>query len=176
VKSRFLAAFVVLAATVPATAADCVQHNATYTEKDNGYVLTFRKPDPWEGASNMVAVMDLSFPNGQKAWGWIYVPNGTAHDQADFFTTDCELPTLPPGADDPTEGSTQEEFEACRIYEGIALALDNNDIRELQWHDGHPPAQTLLFPDLGPTIRYSGLVLGPGEEPHEVFALTGCAP
>jgi hypothetical protein len=176
VKARSLIAACLVVSVAPASASECIQNNAIYTEKNNGYVLTFRKPDPWEGAANMLAVLDLAFPNGQKAWGWIYVPNGTSHDRADFFTVDCSLPELPPGADDPTEGSSHEELEACRIYEGIALALENDDISGLLWHDGAPPAKTLLFPNLGPTIRYSGLVLSPGEEPHEVFTLKGCTP
>lgn len=169
----------VLAASValPATAADCVQTKAIYTEKDNGYVLTFRYPDPWEGAANMIAVMDLTFPDGTHAWGRIYLPNGTAHDQAEFFTTDCALPTFDPAKDiDPTDGSTEEELAACRIYDGILLGLADDDIYEVEWHDGKPAAETILFPDLGPVIRYSGLVLSPGDEPHEVFKLSGCAP
>lgn len=170
------AALTVLTSIAPATAADCVQNNATYTEKDHGYTLTFRKPDPWEGAANMIGVMDLAFPDGTTIWGWVYLPNGTSHDRVDFFTNDCVLPELLPGADDPTDGSSPEQLDACRVYEGIVLALADNDIAGLQWHDGHPPAETILFPDLGPTIRYSGLVLGPGDEPHEVFTLTGCAP
>ena len=94
-----------LAATValPANAADCVQNRAVYTEKDNGYVLSFRPTEPWEGAANMMTVMDLAFPDGKHIWGVIFIPNGTA-----------------------------------------------------------------------PVIRYSGLVMSPGDEPHEIFTLKGC--
>jgi hypothetical protein len=163
------------ATALPAVAADCVQNTAIYTEKDNGYVLTFRPTKPWEGAANMMTVMDLAFPDGTHIWGSIFIPNGTAHNQAYFYTADCDLPTFDPAVDiDPTFGSSQEELAACQVYDGILLTLENDDIGSPLWHDGNAPAQTILFPDLGPVIRYSGLVLGPGDEPHEVFTLQGC--
>lgn len=174
---RLAAAFLAASLALPANAADCEQNRAVYTEKDNGYVLTFRPLKPWEGAANTMSIMDLAFPDGTRIWGSIHIPNGTAHDQAMFYTDDCVLPTFEPGKDvDPTEGSTAEELDACRVYDGILLALEGSDIADIPWHDGHPPAANILFPDLGPVIRYSGLVLSPGDEPHEVFTLTGCTP
>lgn len=174
---RLVAALLAASVALPANAADCVQDNAVYAEKDNGYVLTFRPTKPWEASANTMAIMDLAFPDGTRIWGTIHIPNGTAHNQATFYMDECELPKFVPGKDiDPTEGSTAEELEACLVYDGILLSLENNDIAEIPWHDGAPSAQTILFPDLGPVIRYSGLVLGPGDEPHEVFTLTGCTP
>lgn len=168
-------AAIALLATTPGFAADCIQNNAAYTEKANGYVLTFRPTEPWEASANTLAVMDLAFPNGTHIWGTVWIPNGTSHDRARFYTDECELPKFDPKVDiDPTEGSTHEELEACTVWDGPLMALENDDIVSPLWHDGNAPRQTLLFPDLGPVIRYSGLVLSPGEEPHDVFTFTGC--
>lgn len=174
---RLAAALLAATVALPANAADCVQDNAIYTEKNNGYALTFRPTEPWEASANTMAVMDLAFPDGTRIWGTVWIPNGTAHNQAAFYTSDCTLPAFEPGKDiDPTEGSSADELEACQVYDGILLALEDNDIAEIPWHDGQPPAINLLFPDLGPVIRYSGLVASPGDEPHEVFTFTGCTP
>ena len=114
--ARIAAAFVAASCALPATAADCVQDRAVYTEKDNGFVLTFRPTKPWEGAANMMAVMDLAFPDGTHIWGDIHIPNGTAHNQAGFYTDACSLPVFEPGKDaDPTDGSSEAEYAACRI-------------------------------------------------------------
>jgi hypothetical protein len=174
---RLAAAVLAASIALPATAADCVQNNAVYTEKNNGYVLTFRPTEPWEASANTMAVMDLAFPNGTHIWGTVWIPNGTSHDRTALYTTDCKLPTFNPKVDiDPTEGSTGEELDACQVWAGPLMALENNDIASPLWHDGNKPAATLLFPDLGPVIRYSGLVLSPGDEPHDVFTFTGCTP
>lgn len=176
---RTAAAIALLVALAAPVAADeaCPQNRAIYTEKDNGYVLAFRKPEPWETPANSMAVLDLAFPNGSQLWGHIWLPNGTSHDRVEFFTDDCSLPRFDPAVDtDPTPGSSEEEREACSVWEGVIFSLADNDIGGLPWFDQVAAAETVLLPDLGPTIRYSGLVLGPGDEPHDVFTLTGCGP
>ncbi len=172
---RIAAALVLLA--TPSIAADCPQNRAIYVEKDNGYELRFRPTLRWEASANTMAVVDLIFPDGKTSvWGTIWLPNGTSHDKIDFLTHDCALPAFDPAKDvDPTHGSTQEELEACKVWEGIIYALADNDIAELPWFEDGAAAQTVLLPDLGPTIRYSGLVLSPGDEPHDVFTFKGCA-
>jgi hypothetical protein len=163
---------------LPATAQeDCPQERAIYTEKDNGYVLTFRTPEPWEASANTLAILDLAFPDETHIWGHIWIPNGTSHNKIEFFTGDCELPKFTPGIDiDPTDGSTQEELEACSVWSGVILALANDDIAGLPWFDSAGAAKTVLLPNIGPTIRYSGLVLSPGDEPHDVFTFKRCGP
>lgn len=174
--ARLALAAIVWFVAFAAQAADCIQTQAIYTEKNNGYVLSFRKPDPWEGAANMMAVLDLAFPDGEThLWGTIWIPNGTSHDRIRLLDG-CSLPTFDPATDiEPSSGSDEDELEACTVWKGIVLALAGNDVEGLLWHDGASAAETILLPDLGPAIRYSGLVASPGDEPHEVFALSGCA-
>jgi hypothetical protein len=162
---------------VPVYAAHCTQDHAVYTERDNGYVLTFRPPLPWEASANTMAVVDLSFPDGEtRLWGTIWLPNGTSHDRIRLVTQDCKLPAFDPAVDiDPSAGSTEQELQACTVWEGVIYALADNDIAELGWFDGGLAASTVLLPNVGPTIRYSGLVLSPGDEPHDVFTFKGCS-
>ena len=99
-----------------------------------------------------------------------YIQRYGAHDQAPS-PADCRRPSIrrksrPHGARARGTGRPGR----------VTAAGENDDIAEVEWHDGKPVAKTLLFPDLGPVIRYSGLVAGPGDEPHEVFTLTGCTP
>ena len=168
-----------LLATPALAATDCPQNQAVYTEKDNGYVLTFRPTKPWEAAANVMTIMTLEFPKFEGAeprtlWGWTWLPNGTSHDRIEFFNG-CTLDSLPDLSGDVVSGSTSEELDACSVWEGVIFSLADNDVHFLRWHDGGMAAETLLLPNLGPTIRYSGLVLGPGMQPHDVFTFTGCA-
>jgi hypothetical protein len=154
----------------------CPQDRAVYAEKDNGYILSFRKPDPWEASANTLAILDLAFPDKQHLWGWIWIPNGTSHDKIEFFTPNCTLPTLDPSSadGDPTEGSSDAELDACSVWDGVILALANDDIEPRPFIDSPGAATTPLLPNRGPTIRYSGLVLSPGDEPHDVFTFKEC--
>ena len=87
-----LALLAVLAAAAPALArTDCPQERAIYTERENGYRLSFRTPDPWEAAANVGAVLELRFPDGETVWGTTWMPNGTSWNQADLFHG-CKLP------------------------------------------------------------------------------------
>jgi hypothetical protein len=169
-----------LIATPALAATDCPQNRAIYTEKDNGYVLTFRPTLRWEASANVMTIMTLAFPDYPNAqpvtlWGWIWLPNGTSHDRIAFFDG-CTLDSLPDRNGDVVPGSTQEQLDACSVWEGVIFSLADNDVHDLGWHDGAMAAETLLLPNLGPTIRYSGLVLGPGQEPHDVFTYQGCSP
>ena len=172
VRGSWLAlATVLVTMALPARAAGCEQSQAVYTERQNGYELRFHAPERWEASANTVAIVELAFPDRETTvWGPIWLPNGTSHDRIRLYHG-CELP----GIEEDEPGSGEAELNACLVWEGVVLALADNDIAELPWFDAAPPAQTLLLPNLGPTIRYSGLVLGPGDEPHDVFTLAGCA-
>ena len=174
------AALVLCVLATPALAApDCPQNRAIYSEKDNGYILSFRPTEPWEASANTMTILTLDFPEvegteKESVWGWIWLPNGTSHDRIELFHG-CSLPTLDAGGDE-IGGSTHDELDACSVWEGIIVSLADDDIHEIRWHDGAMAAETLLLPNLGPTIRYSGLVLSPGDEPHDVFTFTRCSP
>ena len=175
--SRLTVALLVAFTTVPPALGEeaCPQERAIYTERENGYQLSFRIPDPWEAAANVGAILELKFPNGETLWGTTWMPNGTSWNRADLFHG-CKLPgPLDEASGDPLPGSTEPELDACRVWRGVIYNLAGDDVDWLPFRQD-PAAATLLLTDLGPVIRYSGLVLSPGEEPHDVFTLSGCRP
>jgi hypothetical protein len=169
-----IAVVAALLSTAPSLAQEaCPQVRAVYTEKDNGYVLKFRKPLPWETAANVSAVVELVFPDGSSIWGTTWMPNGTSWNQADLLSG-CKLPgPIDEATGDPVPGSTTEELEACRVWKGVIYQLADDDVDYLPFQDD-PAARSILLTNVGPVIRYSGLVLSPGDEPHDVFTLSGC--
>jgi hypothetical protein len=162
-----------LAATPALAQTACPQERAIYTEKDNGYLLKFRTPDPWEAAANVSAILELEFPDGERMWGWTWMPNGTSWNQANLLHG-CKLPgPIDDKTGDPLPGSTDEELAACEVWEGVIYQLTGNDIDYLPFRED-PAAPVILLTNVGPVIRYSGHVLSPGDEPHDVFTLSGC--
>jgi hypothetical protein len=175
-----LALVLSLLATPVSAATDCPQNRAIYTERDNGYRLSFRPTLPWEASANTMTILSLEFPHVEQAkdvtlWGTIWLPNGTSHDRI-RFNYGCTLPSLPDPNGDVVDGSTEKELAGCLVWEGVIFRLADNDVHNLGWFDDATAAETLLLPNLGPTIRYSGLVLSPGQEPHDVFTFAGCLP
>jgi hypothetical protein len=173
--ARLVASLVAaLAAAQPVLAEECPQELAIYTERDNGYELRFRTPEPWEAAANVSAIIELAFPGGETVWGTTWTPNGTSWNQASLFSG-CRLPgPIDSATGDPLPGSAPEELAACQIWEGVIYRLADTDVAHLPFRED-PAASAILLTNLGPTVRYSGLVASPGDEPHDVFTLSGCA-
>lgn len=171
-----IATAAVLLQIVPVMAQDaCPQERAIYTERENGYLLKFREPLPWEASPNVSAILELVFPDGDTVWGTTWMPNGTSWNQANLYHG-CKLPgPIDEATGDPLEGSTHEELEACEVWKGVIYQLAEGDVDYLPFRDD-AAASTILLTNVGPVIRYSGLVLSPGDEPHDVFTLSGCSP
>jgi hypothetical protein len=163
-----------LLVALPALAEDtCPQSEAVYTEKANGFRLSFREPLPWEASPSVSAVLTLHFPDGGGIWGITWMPNGTSWNQARLYHG-CKLDgPLDDATGDPLPGSTEAEFDACEIWNGVIYQVRGSDVDYLPYRED-PAAEAILLTNIGPTIRYSGLVSGPGQEPHDVFTLSGC--
>lgn len=76
----------------------------------------------------------------------------------------------------PEGDATGEEIAACTLWEGIVFAADASGKVDLIPAEGEAAPQTLIFPDLGPTLRMSA-AYGENEFsklPWDVFALKGC--
>ena len=172
--ARLIAAlFVALAAAEPVLAADCPQDRAVYTERNNGYELRFRTPDPREVPSNFDAVLTLAFPDGTTVWGTTWMPNGTSWNRAALHSG-CKLPgPLDEASGDPLPGSSPEELEACRVWDGVVYALTDGDVDYLPI--ARMPRRRPSCSRSRPHHPLFRLVAGPGDEPHDVFTLAGCA-
>ncbi len=70
---------------------------------------------------------------------------------------------------------TGAELEACTVWQGVIYAADETGTVDLLPKTGAAP-KTLIFPDLGPSLRLSA-AYGEGgfsKVPWDVFALKGC--
>lgn len=153
-------------AQVGSGTASCKLENAVYAERENGYELHFRKGKPWEMGGMTEAVFDLVMPDGRKLWGEISSNMGTSRDVGRLFWG-CPSPSA--DGPDPTE----EEYAACRQWEGLVYAINKGEPELLASDTGLAP-ERLLLTDLGRKIRYSDVVTNPGDEPWDVFDFKRC--
>jgi hypothetical protein len=166
-----LAALSVVALTAPALAETCPGERAIYTQPESGYALHFYWGESWEtsGAGMLTAMFRLVFPDGERVLkGRITGNMGTSRDVG-WLEHGCREV----GPDDAI--LTEEEMEACTVWRGLVYALGDHSADFVPFIE-EPAARTLLLTDLGRTLRYSEFVSSPGEEPWDVFHLTGCAP
>lgn len=158
-----------LLACGPSSAAiDCPLERAVYVERQNGYELRFRPARSWEMTGSTKAIFDLVFPDGGTVlWGHISSNMGTSRDEGFLFSPECSRP----GAEDP--GSTKEELAACQVWNNVVYELRADDVDFMPLYD-EPAVERLLLTDLGRAVRYSLYVMGPGDEPWDVFTFKAC--
>jgi hypothetical protein len=163
---KLIAMATVLVLAAPAFAdTGCQLEHAVYSERENGYEVHFRKGKPWEMYGMTDAVFDFVMPDGRKLWGRISSNMGTSRDVGALFWG-CPAPS----ADGPDP--TDEEYAACKQWEGLVYGINNGEPELLASDTGVAPDR-LLLTDLGRKIRYS-MVSGPGEEPWDVFDFKRC--
>jgi hypothetical protein len=74
----------------------------------------------------------------------------------------------------PEGDVTGEELAACTVWQGVIYTADDSGTVDLLPRTGDAP-KTLLFPDLGPSLRLSAAHgEGSSKVPWDVFALKGC--
>lgn len=149
-----------------AQATGCAVEHATYVERQNGYELRFRPAQPWETGGSVESVFELA-RGGETAWGYIASNMGTSRPVGSLF-----LGCARPGPDD---GAISEEaIEACRIWTNVVYALGNGAAEMMPSAKEDAPRSVLLA-DLGRKVRYSDMVMNPGEEPWDVFDFKACS-
>lgn len=163
IRKSFVVGLVALAQ--PAVAA-CPMGLGEYAQAESDYILMIRNPAPWESTGMTSSVIELRMPDGTELWGEISGNMGTSRDEGRLYHG-CERPSM----DGP--GSTDEELEACRVWEGVVYALGDRSADYMPFSD-EPTPDAVLLSDLGRQIRYGGPVSSPGDEPWDVFTLSGC--
>jgi len=160
-----------IALTAPTLAqVDCPLERAIYTERQNGYELRFLPAESWELYGMMKAIYELRFPDGETVlWGYMTSNMGTSRDEGFLFAPECRRP----GPEDP--GSNEDERAACQVWNNVVYELKDGEVDFMPLYD-EPAVPTLLMTDLGRVVRYSLYVLGPGDEPWDVFTFKECAP
>jgi hypothetical protein len=76
----------------------------------------------------------------------------------------------------PEGDVTGDELVACTVWEGVIYTSDGQGNIELLPAEGVDAPKTLIFPDLGPSLRFSAAYGSAGfsKVPRDVFALKGC--
>lgn len=168
-RSRYLHLAAILATSVsllatPAFAA-CTQDRAVYTDRDDDYTLTFKRvPEDAPAAANEFSIQmnesDLKL-DGVVAWSeGVARPNATV-------TYKCAA-----------RGTTDEELEACTVWQGVVYALTEGADADLLPRAKEPAAQALLLPDFSSAMSGYNFNLDKPIEafPWEVFRFKECVP
>lgn len=145
---------------------DCAVENAIYSEPQAGWELRFRPAQPWESVGMTGNIMELVRKDGTVLWGQISSNMGTSRDVGQLYHG-CNRP----GADD--EDLTEEQYAACRQWEGVVYSLNTGEPGYMTAEGGKAP-ERILMTDIGRKLRYSELVSGPGGEPWDVFDFKSC--
>ncbi len=76
----------------------------------------------------------------------------------------------------PQGDVTGPELDACTVWQGVVYTSDKLGNVELLPAEGAAAPETLIFPDLGPSLRLSAAYGANGVQavPWDVFALQGC--
>jgi hypothetical protein len=149
------------------TATGCSVEQATYAERQNGYELRFRPGKPWEMGGSTESVFELVSPKGETAWGYIASNMGTSRPAGSLF-----LGCGRPGPDDGA--MSEEQINACRIWTNVVYALGEGSAEMMPSANEDAP-RAILLSDLGRKVRYSDMVMNPGDEPWDVFDFKTCA-
>lgn len=76
----------------------------------------------------------------------------------------------------PTGDVTGDELAACTVWQGVVYSADEKGNIALLAAEGTDAPQSLIFPDLGPSLQMSS-AFGPNgfsKLPWDVFLLKGC--
>ncbi|WP_112309146.1 hypothetical protein [Pseudogemmobacter bohemicus] len=144
----------------------CPPERAVYAHEDSGFRISFRPMKSWEQTGMTVAIFDVELQDGRNLWGVIRTNMGTSRDTGQIYLG-CPIPG-------PDEGPTEEELEACRVWEGLVYSVEANQIGAFPV-EGEKAPPSLLFTDLGRQLRYE-IFDSPGDEPWDQLWLTTCPP
>lgn len=153
-----LACAMVLAAA-PASAA-CPVELAVYGDRDDAAGIDFR---PAVDLATVTNAFRMNLDNGTVLDGIVMWSDGTERPYGTLMYK-C-----------PDGDVTGAELEACTVWQGVIYAADETGTVDLLPKTGAAP-KTLIFPDLGPSLRLS-TAYGEGgfsKVPWDVFALKGC--
>jgi hypothetical protein len=76
----------------------------------------------------------------------------------------------------PTGDATGQELAACTLWDGVIYGVDEKGVVGLLPGEGTEAPQSLVFPDLGPSLEMSTAHGGSGfsKAPSDVFTIKGC--
>ena len=152
-----------LFAATAASAAECRQDRALYTDRDGGYELAFEPVGSNAAATSHHFKLKI-LASGLVLDG-IVMPGDPARSNG-MIMHNC-----------PEGDVTGEEIAACTVWEGVIYVLDGAGDATLLPDEGAKAAESLLLSGFGPSLRYSTL-WDEGKAsvvPWDVFKRKGCA-
>jgi hypothetical protein len=160
IAARILAFVLVVTSAVPAVAA-CPMELAVYGEAQSGTEVNFTP-------SGDNALVTNSFR--------MLLDNDVVLDGIVMWT---EAPERPAGMlmhKCPEGDVTGEELARCTVWQGVIYTSDRQGNVALLPAEGQAAPDTLIFADLGPSLRHSAAYGDGGfsKVPFDVFALKGC--
>lgn len=158
--SRIALSALCCAAPTAAYAA-CPMELAVYGDRDNAAGIDFR---PTGQSAVVTNTFRMALDNDVLLDGMVMWTDGVARPYATLMYN-C-----------PDGDVTGEELAACTLWEGVVYAADDNGTVSLLPAERQDAPATLIFPNLGPTLRVSSVYgeNGISKVPWDVFALKGC--
>jgi hypothetical protein len=147
-------------ASAPARAA-CPMELAVYSDRDEAAWIDFR---PTGESAVVTNTFKMALDNDVILDGMVMWSEGVRRPYASLMYN-C-----------PEGDVTGAEIAACTLWEGVIYTADAGGNIELIPAEGTAAPQTLIFPELGPTLRMSVAYGAKGfsKVPWDVFALKGC--
>lgn len=160
IAAQTLAFALVVASALPAVAA-CPLELAVYGEAQSGAEMSFTPKGEATLVTNAFRML---------------LDNDVVLDGIVMWT---EAPERPAGMlmhKCPEGDVTGEELDKCTVWQGVIYTSDKQGNVALLPAEGQPAPDTLIFADLGPSLRHSSAygVGGFSKVPFDVFALKGC--
>ena len=148
-----------LVLTGPAVAA-CPVELAVYGDRGDAAGIDFR---PATESATVTNAFRMNLENGVQLDGIVMWSEGVERPYGALMYK-C-----------PDGDVTGAELEACTLWQGVVYAADDTGKIDLLPKKGDAP-KTLIFPDLGPSLRQSSAYGAQGfsKLPWDVFTLKGC--
>ncbi|WP_019170749.1 hypothetical protein [Pseudaminobacter salicylatoxidans] len=151
---------VLLAATVSAQAA-CPMELAVYGDRDKAATVDFTPRGEGAAITNQFRMA---------------LDKGVVLDGLVMWTDDVERPNGMLMYKCPEGDVTGEELEACTVWQGVIYSADKSGRIGLLPAERADAPETLIFPDLAYSLRFSSAYgeAGFSRLPWDVFTLQGC--
>lgn len=162
VAHRIIAVLVsALMVPMPLLAADCSLATAQYRSAEDGFTLSFVPLR--EALANQTNSFTLERSGDERVLEGSVIWNQGISRPNGALRYDC-----------PEDAFTEDDFADCTYWQGVVYQIDAGEIDYIGAQTDAAP-QTLLLPDFGRVMRYSGFY-GDVFDSGDVFTLESCAP
>ncbi|QRM53432.1 hypothetical protein [Sinorhizobium sp. BG8] len=151
-------------APIQAHAVECRQEKAIYEDRDEGYEFRF-EPVGSQAAATSHHFKVHVLGSGLVLDGIVMTSGDDVPRPGGMIMNNC-----------PEGDATGDEIAACTVWEGVVYSVEQSGVVGVLPPADQQAAQQLLFPGLGPAIRYSSIwdEKKPTVAPWDVLVMKGC--